>query len=240
MAKKPNDVNVIAVIPARGGSRSVPSKNARLVAGKPLLAYTIEHAKKCELLDRIIVSTDDEAIADIAREHGAETPFIRPKDISGDLATTESALQHAVLWLDKNEGYNTDIVVFLACTVMFRKTEWITAAIEKLLEDPTLDSAFVVLKTHKNFWRRKDDQWTRLAPDIAYASRQVREPLYREETPSSCATRADLIRQGRRVGPNVDLVITEDERVMIDIHSEFDFWLVEKVLAEWPMDKRFE
>jgi N-acylneuraminate cytidylyltransferase len=212
----------------------------RLLAGKPLLAYAIEAAQSAPLINRVIVTTDNQEIARVAKECGAEAPFLRPADISDDLATTESALQHAVLWLDKHEDYHADIVVFLTCTAVFRKNAWVNEVVRRLLENDSLDSAFVAYSTYKNFWRKEGGSWTRLAPDIAYASRQVRESIYREETPTACATRADLIRQGRRVGPHVDLIVTDDERVTFDIHSEFDFWLAEKIVAEWPMERPLE
>ncbi len=231
------ECKVVAVIPARGGSKGLPDKNIRSLNGKPLIGYAIASAKSCQLIDRTIVSTDSERIAKVSRQQGAEVPFLRPQDISDDLATTESVLQHAVLWLDKHEGYHADIVVFLTCTAIFRRDEWIEQVVSKLIEDKSLDSVFMAHKTHKNFWRKTADSWVRLAPDIAYASRQLREPLYREETPSALATRADIIRQGRRIGPRVDILSVDDERITFDIHSEFDFWLAEKVLAEWPMTR---
>jgi CMP-N,N'-diacetyllegionaminic acid synthase len=225
---------VVAIIPARGGSKGLPGKHLRLLAGKPLLAYAVEPAVASPLVDRVIVTTDDEAIAAAARALGAETPFLRPATIADDQATTEAALRHAVQWLDDHEGYRADIVVFLTCTAVFRESAWIGEAVSRLLADPALDTVFVGLRTHKNFWRMVDGRYVRLAADIPYGSRQSREPLYREETPSACATRADLIRAGRRVGPNVDIIATDDDRVMLDVHSEFDFWLAEQVLVEWP------
>jgi CMP-N-acetylneuraminic acid synthetase len=225
---------VVAIIPARGGSKGLPGKHLRLLAGRPLLAYAIEPALASPLVDRVIVSTDDEAIASAARALGAETPFLRPATLSDDQATTEAALQHAVGWLDDHEGYHAEIVVFLTCTAVFREPAWINEAVSRLIANPALDTVFVGLRTHKNFWRAVDGRYVRLAADIPYGSRQNREPLYREETPTACATRADLVRAGRRVGPNVDIIATDDDRVMLDVHSEFDLWLAEKVLVEWP------
>src|SRR5688572_19439839 len=105
--KKPN---VVAVIPARGGSKGLPRKNIRVLAGKPLIAYSIEAAKNCPLIDRVILSTDDQEIADIGKKFGAEVPFLRPSAIAVDDATTESVLIHAIDWLEKNENYKTDIL----------------------------------------------------------------------------------------------------------------------------------
>jgi CMP-N-acetylneuraminic acid synthetase len=235
------DQKVVAIIPARGDSEdAAESRTIRPLAGKPLLAYAIDAAKSSPLIDRVIVSTNSEEIARVAKEWGAEVPFRRPADISGETATTESALQHAVLWLDKHEDYHADIVVYLTCTSVFRQNCWVNEVVKRLLEDESLDSVFIVQSVQKNFWRRLDGNWVRLAPDIVYASRQTREPLYREETPVACATRGDVIRQGRRVGPHVDLIITDDTRVTINIQSEFDFWLAEKIMAEWPMERPLE
>jgi CMP-N-acetylneuraminic acid synthetase len=224
---------VAAIIPARGGSKGLPGKHLLPFAGKPLLAYAIEPALACTLIDRVIVTTDSAEIADAARALGAEAPFLRPAALADDAATTEAALRHAVLWMDEH-GYHADIVVFLTCTAVFRERAWLDEAVRRLLARPELDTVFVGLRTHKNFWRRVGPDWVRLAADIPYGSRQRREPLLREETPTACATRADLIRAGRRVGPKVDIIETDDDRVMLDLHSDFDLWLAEQVLIEWP------
>ena len=229
-----SDTRVVAIIPARGGSKGLPGKHLKQLAGKPVLAYAVEPAVASPLVNRVIVTTDSDQIAAAARALGAEVPFLRPADLAGDEATTESALQHAVNWLDQHEGYHADIVVFLTCTALFREPAWIDEAVRRLLARPELDTVFVGLKTHKNFWRRVGGEWVRLAGDIPYGSRQTREALYREETPTACATRADLIRAGRRVGPKVDIIETDDDRVMLDLHSDFDFWLAEQVLVQWP------
>lgn len=229
-----SDKRVVAIIPARGGSKGLPGKHLRLLAGRPLLAYAVEPAVASPLIDRVIVSTDSAEIAAAARALGAETPFLRPTTLADDAATTEAALQHAVQWLDDHEGYHADIVVFLTCTAIFRGPGWLDEAVARLVADPGLDTVFVGLITHKNYWRRVDGRFVRLAPDIPYGSRQTREPLYREETPTACATRADLIRAGRRVGQRVDIIATDDDRVMLDVHSDFDLWLAEQVLVEWP------
>jgi N-acylneuraminate cytidylyltransferase len=228
-----SDKRVIAIIPARGGSKGLPGKHLRLLAGKPLLAYGIEPALASPFVHRVIVTTDSADIAEAARALGAEAPFLRPATLADDQATTEAALQHAVRWLD-DHGDRADIVVFLTCTAVFRQTGWIDEAVRRLVTNPDLEPVFVGLKTYKNFWRRVGNDWVRLAPDIPSGSRQTREPLYREETPTACATRADLVRAGRRIGSRVDIIPTDDDRVMLDVHSEFDFWLAEKVLVEWP------
>ena len=224
--------HVVAVIPARGGSKGLPGKNVRLLAGRPLIAYSIEAAKSSPYVNRVLVSTDDPEIAEVSRRWGAEVPFLRPAQLAQDLTPTEPVLSHAVEWLEKNEGYRVDIVLFLQPTDIFRKRALVDGVIEKLLADPSVDSAFVAYPTHKNFWRKNDEGYERLVPDLGYGPRQTREHLDREDTGLACATRASWIRQGRRLGKKVCIVPNPDEASFIDVHTEFDFWLAEKVLTE--------
>lgn len=226
--------HVVAVIAARGGSKGLPRKNVRMLAGKPLIAYSVEAAKLSPYVDRVIVTTDDAEIAEVARKFGAETPFMRPPELAQDLTPTEPVLAHAVEWLEREEGYRVDIVVFLQPTDIFRKRSMIDSVVKHLLDDPKLESAFVAYPTHKNFWRKgPEGGFVRLAGDLVYGPRQTREPLYREDTGIACATRATLIKQGKRLGERVVIVPNADEASSIDIHTEFDFFLAEKVLTEW-------
>jgi CMP-N,N'-diacetyllegionaminic acid synthase len=224
--------NVVAIIPARGGSKGLARKNIRYLAGKPLIAYTIEAAKQCALVDRVIVSTDDEEIRSIALEHGAEAPFLRPAELAQDSTPTEPVLRHCVEWIEEHEKYRVDVVVFLQLTDVFRKKGIIGKVLEKLLADDTLDSVFVATRTHKNFWRRLNGSLVRLAPDISYGPRQSREPLYREDTGIACATRVFFIKQGRRIGDKVEIVVNDDEIPFVDVHDELDLWLAEKLVEE--------
>jgi CMP-N,N'-diacetyllegionaminic acid synthase len=221
--------NVVCLIPARGGSKGLPRKNIRPLAGKPLIAYSIEAALSCRLIDRVIISTDDQEIAETSRKYGAEVPFMRPAELAVDDATTESALQHAVLWLEQNEKYQVDIVVFLQPTDIFRKQWMLQTVIEQVLGDQTIDSAFIAFETHKNFWRKVEGKPVRLL-DIPYGPRQKREHVYREDTGVACATRAEFVRQGKRLGPRVSIITNSDVASFIDIEDEFTFWLAEQVL----------
>ena len=225
--------NVVAIIPARGGSKGLPQKNIRLLAGKPLIAYTIEAAKQCSLVDRVIVTTDNEEIRRVSLQYGAEVPFLRPEELAQDDTPTEPVLKHCVQWLEKNESYSVDIVLFLQLTDVFRKKNMISDVLKKLLSDNNLDSVFIVTKTHKNFWRRIDGNLVRLAPDIAYGPRQQREPIYREDTGLACATRAEFNKQGKRIGNNVEIVVNEQDMPFVDIHDDLDLWLAEKLITEY-------
>ncbi|MCH8326758.1 MAG: acylneuraminate cytidylyltransferase family protein, partial [Bacteroidetes bacterium] len=102
-------MKIIAIIPARGGSKGIPRKNIRLLAGKPLIAYTIEHALEARQVDRTIVSTDDTEIAAVARQYGAEV-LMRPPELATDSASSELALLHVLSLLEKKEGYVPSLV----------------------------------------------------------------------------------------------------------------------------------
>lgn len=227
------DPVVLAIIPARGGSKGLPRKNVLPVAGKSLIAYSVEAARKSKLVTRVVVSTDDEEIADAARKAGADVPFMRPAELSHDLAPTEPVLAHALKHVEEVDGQQIDIVLFLQPTDIFRSGGIVDKCIQRLIDEPSLDTVFPGFPTHKNYWRKVDGKWTKLAADIKYGPRQKREHLYREDTGIACASRAHVVRAGRRVGDNVDIVPYHDDAVFIDVESEFTLWLADKVVGEW-------
>lgn len=129
----------LAVIPARGGSKRIPNKNIRLFAGKPIIAYSIQAALKCELFDKIIVSTDDENIAGIARQFGAETPFLRPTHLADDYTGTNAVVKHAISWFIEQE----EKVQYACCiyaTAPFLQAHYLQQGFNKLNRS---DKAFV-------------------------------------------------------------------------------------------------
>lgn len=229
--QKTKHQNIIAIIPARGGSKELPRKNICLLKGKPLIAYTIEAAKQCNLVDRIIVSTDDTEIAEIAKKYGAEVPFKRPKELATDIATVESVLLHAVDQLENN-NYNIDIVVYLQITDIFRQRHFINQVIKWLLEDKKLETAFVGYPTHKKFWIERNDKFVRLSKR-KYITRQEEKRFFiREDTGLACATRIQVIRRGERVGNPVKILLNDDPNSGIDIHNQESL-----ELAEWILKK---
>ena len=146
---------VICVIPARGGSKRIKKKNIYPLNGKPLIYYTIKAAILSKVCDKVIVYTDSNQIAKIARSYGADVPFKRPKKISGSLATTEATLKLCLLQAEKFYKTKFDICVFLACTNIFRKISWITQAVNNLKKDQKLDISFSVHQLYKHFWTIK-------------------------------------------------------------------------------------
>ena len=227
------DSNVLAIIPARGGSKGLGRKNLRPIAGKSMVVYSVEAAIGCRLVNRTIVSTDDEEIASIAREAGADVPFIRPPELATDLTPTEPVLQHTLAFVEKHEGKRVDVVLFLQPTDIFRRDSILDKVIQPLLDNPSLDTCFPGFPTHKNYWRKGKDGWFKLAADIAYGPRQTREHLYREDTGIACASRAHVIRSGRRVGDCVEVVPYPELATFIDVEDEFTIWLAEKTVSEW-------
>ena len=124
---------ILGVIPARGGSKSVPRKNIQMLHGKPLIVYTIEAAQASRCLTHFIVSSEDPEILAIAKEYGAPTPFVRPADLATDEAPTLPVVQHAVREIESQEGITFDYIVLLQPTTPLRRPEDIDAAVEKLI-----------------------------------------------------------------------------------------------------------
>ena len=148
--------DVLALIPARGGSKSIPRKNLLEIAGKPLIAHSIEQALQSKYVTRTVVSTDDTEIAAVAREFGAEVPFLRPSEFAQDLSPDIEAFSHALRWLKENEAYTCELVVHLRPTGPVRRVELIDQAIELMLAKTDADSLRSVSKpiqTPYKMWR---------------------------------------------------------------------------------------
>jgi N-acylneuraminate cytidylyltransferase len=136
-------VNTLAVIPARGGSKRVPGKNVKEVGGKPLIAHTIDQAARADRIDRAIVSTDDDEIADIAREYGGDVPFDRPESLATDDATSPPVIEHALDWVETN-GKSPETVVMLQVTTPLRTADDIDETVQTLHANEQVSSALTV------------------------------------------------------------------------------------------------
>src|SRR3989344_8558465 len=141
---------VLGLVLARGGSKSIPRKNIKPLGGKPLIAHTILKAKQSKFIDRVILSTDDEEIAAVGRQYGAETPFLRPKEIAGDKSQDIEYINYALEWLRQKESFFPDIVLRMLPTVPFQTAEDIDCLIEELLKDPEADSGVVIAEARQN------------------------------------------------------------------------------------------
>jgi N-acylneuraminate cytidylyltransferase len=178
--KKPE---VLALIPARGGSKSVPRKNLLPVAGRPLIAYSIRHALACSSITRVIVSTDDAEIAEVAARYGATTPFRRPAEFASDYATDLQVFQHAIEWLAEHEAYVPELVVHLRPTGPVRETSLIERAIALMLKHPEADalrSVGLAEQTPYKMWKIEDCY---LRPLIELAEHAEAHSMPRQKLP---------------------------------------------------------
>jgi len=155
-----SNLKILAIIPARGGSKSVPKKNIRNLNGKPLIAHTIDAANKIKnKFYRVVVSTDDEEISEISQKYGADVPFLRPAELSEDKTPTYPVLQHAVQFVEKQDSTNIDLVMLLQPTAPFRTTQDILNCIN-LGQDLNTDSIISVVQvfsTHPILMKKIED-----------------------------------------------------------------------------------
>lgn len=141
-----NGYRVLAIIPARKGSKGIPGKNIKIMNGKPLIVWTIEQAKKSRYIDKILVSTDCNEIKKISEKAGAKVPYIRPKELSGDKAKTVDVASHAVEYLEKNEKEKYEIMLLLEPTSPLRAEEDIDNAIEKIISNDNIEAVISIGK----------------------------------------------------------------------------------------------
>ena len=155
---------ILAIIPARGGSKGIRRKNLQKLSGKPLIAHTIIAAKKTKSINKIIVSTDDKEIGKISKNNGAEVPFLRPKQISKDTSSIIEVIKHALKFLQENQSYVPDIIILLQPTSPLRTSQLITKTINTLKKSKAT-SVITVSKITKHpyaaYWLKNDqlNQW---------------------------------------------------------------------------------
>lgn len=217
---------VLGVIPARGSSKSVPLKNIKELCGKPLIAYSIESARRSKLLSRLVLSTDHEEIANIAKRYGCEV-IERPSQLATDTAPTEWGLIHTLETLKKNEGFWPDIVLTLEPTSPFRTTTLIDKCIE-ILREKDVDSVFAVVASHSCYGKIVDGQFKFLFPGQP-RRRQDREPLYKESGTIYATRTTTLVRKKSLLGDKLYPVVISNMEA-IDINTEFDFCIAEALM----------
>lgn len=229
LRQKIEKLRIIAIIPARAESRIDGGKLVlRPLNGKPLIAYTIEEALKCKLLDRVIVSTEDEEIANTARKYGAEV-IMRPKELAVEGVPVEYVVLHALNYLEK-EGYRADIIATLHVISPLKKECHITEAINTLLIFDT-DTVLSVTENKKFHWKPGMNGLSPLFEKRLLKSE--REVLYEENGAIYVVKRESLEKTQNMIGKRVTYIeMTEEESVRIN--SEFDFWLAEQILKRSP------
>jgi CMP-N,N'-diacetyllegionaminic acid synthase len=213
-------MNVLAVIPARGGSKGIPNKNLAIVAGRPLLAFTADAARGASRLTRTIVSTDDPAIADAARGLGLEVPFMRPPSLAADDAPMLPVLQHAVTTM-RECGFKADIVVLLQPTSPRRRSEHIDAAVD-LLERTKADSVVSVVEVPHQFnpvsvMRLDGDRLRPVSDGPLVTRRQDKPPVFARNGPAVLAVRAAVLDNGSLYGDDCRaMVMSANDSLDID------------------------
>jgi N-acylneuraminate cytidylyltransferase len=223
---------VLAIIPARGGSKGIPRKNVRPFLGKPLLAHSIEHARQAPSVGRVVVSTDDPEIAAVARRYGAEV-VERPAEISGDTASSESALLHVLDHLEAAEGYRPELVVFLQATSPLRRPGAVQAAIDRLRREQA-DSLFSACPIHTFIWRRHRGRLESITCD--YRNRPRRQDIGEDfaETGSIYVFKTRVLREsGNRLGGRIALY-PDDPLCNFQVDEPGDFDLLERAAALQP------
>lgn len=220
----------IAVIPARGGSKGIPRKCVKLLAGQPLISYIIKTAKRVQGIDRVIVSTEDDEIADVAISYGAEIPFVRPLELASDNVPTLPVVQHAVRYLEEDESYIPDIVVLLFPTSPLVSSERISEAIS-MLTDGGYDSALSVTEDTGHYWINEKRSYARLYPK-RIENRQLTKPLLKDNG-AVCVVKHDMLMNKRTlVGGKIGFLKLHDPAEALDIDEPFDFEMAECFLSE--------
>lgn len=234
MVRRPE---VLAIVPARGGSKSIPHKNIRTFAGHPLIAYSIAAGVKAATVTRVIVSTDDERIAEVARQYNAEVPFLRPALLAQDDTTDLPVFQHALTWLKENEKYEPQVIVQLRPTSPVRPIGLVDAAVHTLLSHPEADSVRGVIPAGQNphkMWRidSSTGQMRHLldVPGIhePYNAPRQQLPQIYWQTGHVDAIRPEIILAKGSMSGKVILPLMIDPRYTADIDNLSDW-----VRAEW-------
>jgi CMP-N,N'-diacetyllegionaminic acid synthase len=208
------EVKIMAVIPARGGSKGVPRKNIADLGGKPLIAYTIEVARGSRLIDASIVSTDDAEIAEVARACGGDVPFLRPAELAGDDSPDIGFLKHALEWVETHRDWHPEILVILQPTMPFRRVEDVDGALRFMIEQNCDSVRTLAVPTHVTPYKMwvlddpvkgiispvlKTEYFDQLLTDVP---RQKLRTCYWQPG-VVIATRSDFVKKGKVFGPDL-------------------------------------
>jgi CMP-N,N'-diacetyllegionaminic acid synthase len=229
--------SVLGLIPARGGSKGIPRKNIATIAGRPLLAYTCDAALACSVLNRVVLSTDAEEIAEVGRQCGVDVPFLRPLTLAQDETPSIDVARHAVEYLRDEEQWTPDILVLLQPTSPLRKARHIEEALQ-LMKETDADTVVSVTKVPHRFnphsvMKLQGSELVEFLPPSAAVDRFRRQALpvlYARNGPAVLASKVSVILDsnsfyGARVVP-----YQMNEEESLDIDSNFDLWLAEQLI----------
>lgn len=228
------ELRTIAFIFARGGSKGIPGKNIKMLDGKPLIAHSVDLARACPNVETVVVSTDDDAIAAVAREYGAEVPFMRPLELATDSAPEWLAWRHAIDWAQKNRG-QFDFFLSLPATSPFRAVSDVESCIHTLTEDPLADIVITIKEAARNPY------FNMVVLDPAgYAglvikpegnvSRRQDAPLTYEITTVAYVARPAFILRANNIFEGKIRTVTVPAERALDIDTPYDFMLAEAIV----------
>ncbi len=237
------DLKVLAIIPARSGSKGISHKNIKPLAGRPLMAWIIQAVKKSKYVNRIILSTDSKKYAAIGKKYGAEIPHLRPKRLAQDLVTDFEYVKYTLDWLAQHENYYPDIIVRLFTTVPLQMPQDIDAGVEELLKDSQADSAIVIAKAKQHPAKAlkiiKDKKGGQLLKGYISGTSQDVEPQPRQKfTPAYFRSNIvishlkTIYKYNSLTGNRIKAHIIPQERA-IDIDSLLDFFIAEKLIEKY-------
>jgi spore coat polysaccharide biosynthesis predicted glycosyltransferase SpsG/CMP-N-acetylneuraminic acid synthetase len=219
-------LRVLAVVPARGGTDTVPYLNLKRLGDKPLLAHTLDAARKAPSLDRVVVSTDDDRLAEIASSYGAEAPFRRPADLVADIPSLKPVILHAVEAVEAG-GDRFDVVVVLQATSPFREGGAIEEALDRLVTGG-FDAVISVDEDRTLAWKQEGD---RLVPLFEREGRREEQPPVYRENGAVVVLRRAVVDGPTRFGERVGHLVL-DRRAAFTVHDLADFWMAERLLRE--------
>lgn len=232
-------MDILGLIPARGGSKSIPHKNIALLVGRPLLAYTCDAALASQRLTRVILSTDDPVIAQVGQQCGVEVPFIRPADLATDDTPALNVIQHALRVLDEMESYRPEVVVLLQPTSPLRRAEHIDEGVDILLKTGA-DSVVSVVEIPHQFnpvsqMRLDDGKLVPLLEGPLILRRQDKPQVYARNGPAVLAMRRITIEKGVLYGEDCRPLLMNAED-SLDVDEPFDLAVAEVILSRRDTD----
>lgn len=217
---------MVAIVPARGGSDTVPYLNIKRLGDRPLLAHTLAAAQQAPVLDRVVLTTDDPRVADVGKAWGAEVPFLRPPELARDIPSLKPVIVHAVRELEAC-GERIDVVVVLQATTPFREGWTIEAAVDHLVHGG-FDTVVSVTEDRTLNWRAEEDVLVPLF--TREGRREEQEPLYKENG-AVVALRRAVLDEESRFGERVGFVVL-DKKTGFTVHDLEDFWMAERLLRQ--------
>ena len=237
-------MDILAIIPARGGSKGIPLKNIVPLADKPLISYSIDSAKKSKFITRIVVSTDNQKIASIAKKFGADVPFLRPQKISKDNSSTQDSIVHALEYLENSESYIPEIVVLLQPTSPLRNYENIDKSIRKLnreKSDIVLEISKIKTHPYRSFW--PNGQYLKPFKNnfLRFHQRQQFPTCYYPTGEVYAFWAKNLKKFGNIYGTKIQGIIKSPDEFSNDIDDLFDLFICEMRLKYWKQyEKEFK